>query len=333
MKPSTTDEVSYLLRGYVPAAALGAALELGVFWRLAEKPQDAASLAEILDIPPHRCKYWLEYLREMGLLELGQEGYMPSATGRVTILEARSQKTWALLAEEARERYPVVQDLAIHIREPGSIWAAQGLTAPDYVAKMADDPERAQRFTRMLYELHQAEAEELAETLDMSGVKRLMDVGGGSGVMALALLRRYPDLSAVVIDQETVCAAGEVIAAENGLEGRISYQPANFLVDELPSGFDLILECDVGIYNERLFRKFEAGLNPGGKVVILDYQFETEAVDSLVLAGRAFLSSLANPDFAFETVEEIQAMLRRVGFESFSEARPISDGLYFECWK
>jgi predicted TPR repeat methyltransferase len=185
----------------------------------------------------------------------------------------------------------------------------------------------------MLYELHQPVAEELAEALDMSGVKRMLDVGGGSGVMSLALLRRYPELTAVVIDQASVCAAGEEIAVENGMEERITYHPANLLEDELPAGFDLILESDVGIYNERMFRKLGTALNPGGKLVILDYQFETEAVNRLVLAGRAFLGSLSNPDFAFETVYEIKNMLAQAGFQSFSEARPISDGLYFECWK
>jgi hypothetical protein len=127
------------------------------------------------------------------------------------------------------------------------------------------------------------------------------------------------------------CVAGEEIAKENGMEGRITYQPADFLEDELSAGFDLILECDIGIYDEALFRKLGVALNPGGKLVILDYQFKTEAVNRLVPAARTLLNSLANPDFAFETVDEIQAKLRAAGFESFSEARPIGNGLYFEC--
>ena len=34
-----------------------------------------------------------------------------------------------------------------------------------------------------------------------------------------------------------------------------------------------------------------------------------------------------------KTMDEIKAMLAQAGFQSSSEARPISDGLYFECWK
>ena len=87
---------------------------------------------------------------------------------------------------------------------------------------------------------------------------------------------------------------GREIAVENGLEKRVSYQAVNFLQDDIPSGFDMVLECDVGIYNETLFRKIHKALNPGGRFVILDYQFETEAASRLNLMGRAFFNSLEN---------------------------------------
>ena len=73
---------------------------------------------------------------------------------------------------------------------------------------MVEDPERARRFTRMLYELHHALADELAGCLDMSDVDRVMDLGGGSGVLSMALLRRNPHLTAMVVDVANVCAVG-----------------------------------------------------------------------------------------------------------------------------
>ena len=56
-----------------------------------------------------------------------------------------------------------------------------------YLAEMEKDPEVARRFTRMLYEIHQPLAKELAGYLDLSGVDRLLDLGGGSGIISLAL--------------------------------------------------------------------------------------------------------------------------------------------------
>jgi len=59
-----------------------------------------------------------------------------------------------------------------------------------YVERMVEDAARARRFTRMLYEIHEPMAVALAGQLDLRGVGRLMDLGGGSGVVAMDLLRQ-----------------------------------------------------------------------------------------------------------------------------------------------
>lgn len=333
MKLQTTKDISWMMKAYIPAAAIGAAMELGLFWLLEKKAQEFREVAGQLGIADQRCYYWLEYLLELGILVVDRERYSPSATAHEAILDARSQETWAFLAGEARERLLGVHDLSLHIGESGSVWQANGFTPPDYLANLRDDPQNARRFTRMLYELHLEEAEQLAESLDMTGAKRLMDIGGGSGVMSMALLRRNPDLEVVVVDQANVVAAGREIAIENGLEKRISYQVANFLVDEIPSGFDMIMECDVGIYKMSLFQKILNALNPGGRFVILDYSFETESASRQDLMSRGFFASLKNPEFRFETSEELAEMLRESGFHPVLDARPLKEGLVIEAYK
>lgn len=320
MRPATTDDVFDLMDSYITSAALGAAMELGLFWLLAEQPLDVAGVAQALGIPINRCQYWLQLLSSAGLIEQVAKGYVPSPMARTVILDAYSQEMWAFLAREARDRFPAVRDLALHIREPGSAWEAQGLTPPDYFAQIVESPERARRFTRMLYEIHLPLAEELAESLDMSGVDRLMDLGGGSGVVSLALLGRYSHLTAVVVDIASVCAAGRDLAVENSMEDRITYHTADFLHDELPSGFDMILQCDVGPYSEALFRKIRAVLNPGGRLVIVAQFAPAEGVAPLSRLYWAFLGSLENPDSAFSTAAEVQTRLTRAGFQLLSES-------------
>lgn len=46
MEPETTEDILELRNGHIVSAALGAALELGVFWLLAEKPLDYARSAK-----------------------------------------------------------------------------------------------------------------------------------------------------------------------------------------------------------------------------------------------------------------------------------------------
>ena len=66
MKPATTEDVLDLMDAHLIAAALGAAMELGLFWLLAEGPLDAAGVAQALGIPVNRCQYWLQLLGSVG---------------------------------------------------------------------------------------------------------------------------------------------------------------------------------------------------------------------------------------------------------------------------
>jgi predicted O-methyltransferase YrrM len=325
MKIATTEDVNELLGMYIASAALGAALELGLFWRLAEEPRTVDDVTRAFGVPFNRCQCWLELLTGLGLLERRGETYAASSTVRTAILKAYSRETWALLAQEARERYPAGNNLSLHISHPESVWTAQGLEPPDYAAQMTKSAERARRFTRMLYEIHRPLAEKLAQTLDMTGVKRLMDLGGGSGVVSLSLLKRHSNLAAVVVDIGNVCDAGREIAAPTTMAERISYHAANFLQDELPTGFDMALECDVGIYTEELFRKVRSCLNPRGRVVIVDWFAQPGREPSLQSRMYAFLWSLGAPRFAVTTAAEVGDLLVRVGFHDIAE-KTMKDG-------
>jgi SAM-dependent methyltransferase len=315
MKPTTPDEVLDLLYGYNTSAVLGAAMELGLFWLLDERPLDLEGVAASLGIPPTRCRYWLELLTEAGLIQQGAKGYEPSATARTSILDVYDRNCWGLLAEEVRERARVLGDLPSHLRLPGSAWEAQGLTPPMYLDQMIEDPARARRFTRMLYELHQPLATELAAFLDLGGAARVLDLGGGSGVLSMALARRHPEMTFTVVDIPNVCAAGRELAVENNLDEQIAYHPADFLTDELPTGFDVALECDVNDYNEALFRKVRMALDPGGRFLIIDQFAPAEGVAPPSRLHWALAGSLIRPDYAFPTAVQIRDQLEHAGFE------------------
>jgi SAM-dependent methyltransferase len=301
------------------SVALSTAMELGLFWMLEDSPTDAVGVAVALGIPMARCRYWLQLLEDAGLLERDGTVYKPSEVARHSILRVLSQESWALLAEETRRRLPSLRDLTLHIRDSGSVWPALGLEPPMFYADMAKDPELAARFTRMLYELHEPLATDLSTRLNLQGVTRVMDLGGGSGVMSMALLRLHPRLNAVVVDIANVCAAGRRIAEANELQDRISYHPADFLTDDLPSGFDMVLECDVDVYSEALISKIWDALKPGGRFVIIDQLAPEEGTAPPTRVHWAFRGSLGDPRFRFLTADEVKAQLVKAGFEISSE--------------
>jgi len=304
---------------YFTSAALVAALELGLFWLLEKESMTSAAIAEALDIPIKRCRYWLQLLSKTGLIKENLHEYAVTQATRTAILDKYSQDTWAFLAKEARERFPGLRDLSLHIRDPGSAWKALGLTPSNYIEQMAESADQTRRFTRMLYELHCPLADILAESLGMTDVTRLMDLGGGSGVISMALLRRHPHLTAVVVDIPSVCSVGREIAAEQSLEHRISYHGTDFLRDELPAGFDLVLECDVDVYSEALFRKVFNSLNPGGRFVVVDQLAPAEDAAPASRVHWALQGSLIDPGFTFLTVSGVKNLMRKAGFDHLSD--------------
>jgi cyclopropane fatty-acyl-phospholipid synthase-like methyltransferase len=320
MKPETTEEIVDLMDSFILSAALGSAMELGVFWLLAKEPLSASDVAQSLKIPLNRCHHWLQILCKLGLLENKPEGYAPSIIAREAILNAQTQETWAFHACEARDSALFVQDLALNISKPMSTWRRRTSTTPDYFQRIQEDPNYAARLTRKLYEIHTPLAEQLANMLDLRGVKSLLDLGGGSGVVSFALLRKQHDLTSVVVDVENVCKVGREIAAEKLFEKRITYLATDFLQDDLPTGFDMVMLCDVGSFSEILFRRIYDVLNMKGHLVIADKFAPSRTSAPPSRLASAFLDSLEYPaqSIDFTTAEMVQVRLQQAGFRDFS---------------
>jgi SAM-dependent methyltransferase len=317
MKRLTTNEEVYaLLNAPAASAALGAAITTGLLWLLAEKPMNGEEVTQALNIPGKRGYYWLQYLQSFGVLETSSQGYIPSSIIRSAILDTNSRKSWRHLIIDEQEKDGCVHGLPQFISEPGSLWTIQGLEEPiNYVEKMRVNPERAREFTRMLFEVHQDLANRIAELLDLRSVERMMDLGGNSGVVSMALLRKYSTLTSTVVDIENVCVAGREIAEEQGFSDRITYYPADFETDEFPTDFDLVLHCDVGVYSNELLQKLHRSLKPGGQFIFVGHLSPAENLAPTTRIEWVFLASLHDPYYSFPTLNGFKSQLKQMGFD------------------
>lgn len=119
-----------------------------------------------------------------------------------------------------------------------------------------------------------------------------------------------------MVDIPNVCRAGRKIARENGMEARIIYYEADFVRDKLPTGFDLVLDCDVGAYDrEETLGKLAAPLRPGGRLVIVDQFAPVPDVAPPAYGHWAFLAAMANPAATQTTVAQVRPRLEKAGFE------------------
>lgn len=120
-----------------------------------------------------------------------------------------------------------------------------------------------------------AMGERLAAAVDLGGATRLMDVGGGSGAVSIALCRAFPRLGAVVVDQPPVAARAAVHVEDAGLADRITTWPANLFEDGLPPGCDVAVLANVlhDFSPERaraILDRVHAALPDAGRLLILE---------------------------------------------------------------
>jgi hypothetical protein len=299
------------------------ALDLGIFWKLSTKGNKVSEIAEDMSIPLHRCLSLLDLLHKLGLLDKHEDTYSTSTVAQDTILNAYKADTWAFLANEAQRYNPLFVDLPSNLSFSGSLWEKQPRTPQNWFDRMNAEPEYAKRFTYALFDYHLRFAKKFAQDFDMSGVETMMDIGGGSGVMAIELLKRYSSLSATVIDIENVCIHGRKIAEHFSLGNRIIYTPLDFLKDDLPKNFDLILQCDAGLFSADFFSKLRQSLSINGRLVVVTNIDDDSAwlqypgcEVSLNKFMKHFLHSLEIPkeQRGNITIESVKHKLQKAGF-------------------
>lgn len=122
---------------------------------------------------------------------------------------------------------------------------------------------------------------------------RLIDVGGGHGLYAMELCRRYPDLSATIFD-----VAGAVETIRDGippeLASRIETRVGDYRTDDLGDDYDLALLFNVihahdPAENVALFERTADALASGGRIVVLD-QWEGSGRTPVSRAGLRFVA-------------------------------------------
>ena len=156
-------------------------------------------------------------------------------------------------------------------------------------------------------------AQMFVDRIDLSGRRKLFDVGGGPGSYSIAACKRYRQLKAVVFDlPETIAIAKQVIADE-GMQERVSVKEGNWQTDSFGEGSDVILLSNVlhgpGSGAELKLEKARDCLEAGGLLVVQDFLLNDEKSGPLIPA-------LFNIMVGTYSEGELLSLIKRAGFVS-----------------
>jgi SAM-dependent methyltransferase len=144
-------------------------------------------------------------------------------------------------------------------------------------------PEQEAAFQGAMTGRSEDEAGHVVAAYDFGGLGRLVDVGGGHGILLGAILRSAPDLRAVLVDQPAVVEQARRRLAAGGVAGRCELVAGDFFGD-LPAGADAYLLSRV-LHDwadddaRRILAACRSAMSPGGRLLIVEALLPERAAD------------------------------------------------------
>ena len=297
-----------------------AAERLRLFRALHRKRMTADAIGKSLKIHKLYLLPFLNTMVSLGLLHKKNDSYWNTKFAEKYFIEERSIYWTRQYSKECVTSYEKLTVLEQALTSGKRHYQIKGLAKPNYVERMKRDPGEAEDFTQMLFYLHQGEADALAGYLDLTQHHNLLDVAGGSGVMSIALARKNPHLQACILDIAPVCR----IAARNVHSAKLSRQigtRAGDIHHGFPTGYDVIMFCDIGPVSTELLRNAYDKLPWHGLVVLVDRYLSDDGSNPLDRLAEHFVGS----GFGLATRKQMVEALTSCGFRKIKSKKVYQD--------
>ena len=311
-------DISRIAYGFMASKVLFAALELDLFGLVARAPKTADALATDTGLLRERLEILLTACVSLGLLVKHGDTYANAPASQTYLVrDAPSYFGDYYRFQIDRQVYPAFARLPHALR---------GERADFY--RLMENPDEALSFSRGQHAGSLGPAVVLARIVDLKEARRLLDVGGGSGAFSITLCRRFPELTATILDFPSVQAAAAAFIHEAGMDGRITFTPGDALVTQWPGGQDAVLlsyllsaVSAAGV--DRLLARAFGVLTPGGRIVLHDFMVDDDGRGPATAALWLVNALLIDPDVARLSPRFLAERLLAHGFTSLGHAEVI----------
>jgi 8-O-methyltransferase len=271
-------DVMFVGWSFVRSRLLSAALELGVFAALAERPLGGAELSARLGLHPRAARDFLDALAAVGLLSRADGRYGNSPAAARHLLPDRDGYVGGFLRMTSELMGNDAQGLTGLLRTGDA--RGQNTAGEVPFTRIFHDPERLRLFLSAMDSFSTAVAEGLCASLDWSGYRTFSDIGGARGNLAARLAAAHPWLAGTVLDRPAMKAPFEDLVAERGVGDRLAFVGGDFFVDDLPRADVVILGSVLHDWpDERrleLLRRAHSAVLDGGCLVVYDTMLDEE---------------------------------------------------------
>jgi C-methyltransferase len=318
-----------LVFGAACAAAVRAAVRLGVADALDDTPMTVDDLAAAVKTQPHTLRRLLRALSCQGVFTEHPDGTF-AHTEMSRLLREDDPHSLRYIALWCTEpwTWAAWPRLDEAVRSGKNVFA--DLYGKNFFEYLHDDaPESAEVFDRAMTQSSRQSAHDLAELLDMSGVTYVVDVGGGQGHVLASLLEKHPKLQGALVDLPTVVANADPRLRYGGsLAQRVRLVPGDCRI-EIPVQADMYIIKNVLEWDDESTRATLGNIvkaaRPGARVLVIENLVDDSL--SMRFTTAMDLLLLLNVGGKKHTKESLITRMTEAGLE-VGDIRPVNAYLH-----
>ena len=262
------DHLDQMVRGYMPSRCLLTALELDMFTAVGGGAS-AAEAGTRIKADARATAMLLNALVSLGLLSKCGDLYQntPESARFFGHGSKDNQREGLLHMANIWHRWSTLTDaVRLGTRVPGERRDTAAWTR-NFIAGMQRNAK-----DRALV---------LVKALGTAGVRRILDLGGGSGAYSIAFAKASAEVRCEILDIPEVVPLTAEYVSRAGVSTQVRLRAGDMLVDDFGSGYDLILLnaiCHMFSeeQNRELFRRAQRALAPNGRLVVQDFILDPE---------------------------------------------------------
>ena len=305
--------------------AMAAADEVGLFQALCVGRSSTNELAARLELDDRALGILLGLLGGLGFVER-REGLWQATLVTRTYLDPSGRFFWGSMLRTFKERTPDCARIVAALRkdEPSSRVARPS----DAWERGELDADAARHIAAFMHAHSLAASFGVARGGDFGGVRRLLDVGGGSGVFSVAIAQAWSALHATVMDLRTMCAAAQPYIDEGGCGGRVDTVAVDMFREPWPTGYDALFFSN--IYHDwddrvcsELSAKAFAVLPRNGRIFIHEMLMNDNGDGPTTTASFSVLMLLGTQGRQY-TLAELRGFLEGAGFRDVDSRQTCS---------
>jgi acetylserotonin N-methyltransferase len=308
-----------LIEAFRRSKTMFTAVSLGVFDALEASPAPVRTLAGVLGVNADALERLVDACVGLQLLSRQGDVYANTPTASAYLSVQSESRMTGYIKYSNDVLWKLWGNLDDAIREGTNRWQqAFGWDAPIF-SNFFRTPEAMREFLMGMHGQGLISSPQVVAAFDLSRYRRLVDLGGATGHLAIAACMRYPELQAVVFDQaQTLDLTREIIAASD-VADRIEVVGGDFFVDALPEADLYALGRIIHDWSEPkiltlLHRVFER-LPPNGALLVAE-KLLNEEKNGPHWAQMQDLNMLICTEGKERTLAGYRAILESIGFSS-----------------